>query len=219
MFISLEVCYSWRSVPVNFTELNIILKCIYLAFVVKTYLLCIHWWLLIKHRLTQCPGCWWARPWKGNRNENRRKQFIIFTPDLTDVLRHAAINHSPKSGRPVGDKKVQQIPLLLSGRLIMWENVAVNTCSGSKRLRKDSRKRIKCSPESLEICIVCAWLSRPKRPRHFLLSWYGRLKFLCRYSVGDSSMFSWSAYCWLKKPTFYAHWTHQINSFPKRRPF
>lgn len=64
-------------------------------------------------------------------------------------------------------------------------------------------KRVKSSPESLEIWIVCAWLSRPKRPRHFLLSWYGRLKFLCRYSVGASSMFSWSAYCWLKKPTFY----------------
>lgn len=26
------------------------------------YLLCIHWWPLIKHRLTQCLDCWWVHP-------------------------------------------------------------------------------------------------------------------------------------------------------------
>lgn len=27
-----------------------------------SYLLCIHWWHLIRHRLTQCPNCWWVHP-------------------------------------------------------------------------------------------------------------------------------------------------------------
>lgn len=45
--------------------------------------------------------------------------YYIFIPNLSDVFRHAAVHHSPKSGRPVGDKKVQQILLLLSGHLIM----------------------------------------------------------------------------------------------------
>lgn len=167
----------------------------------KTYPLCIHWWLLTMHQSTQCPSYLWAHPVHLYGQKRLKQSFLL---EFLRYLKHLLLTKMRTSGCRQ-ESSANTTLAFWPPKITPPPKKQDNSEKKCQRRTDDSHMNafLQCLPDSLEIRMVCAWLSNPKRPRHFLASWYWRLKFLWRYSVGDSSMFSWSAYCWLKKPTFY----------------
>lgn len=148
----------------------------------SSYLPCSRWWLEIKHQWTQYPDCWSVHPVRnkhagvkisvsrseeqpargltkmstsGWRQDNSAKTTLAFWPPVSN--RHQSML---ESGPHVGGR--------CGGRWLHWLFSARGRHKNGRIFLSNIRWLL---PESLEIWMVWAWLSRPNRPRHLRLSW------------------------------------------------